>query len=115
MLSNDSEKEVFTAIACELQQLVDKRIGSGSLQVGVTQIALGSLEVVITLVTIIGAVHTFFKDYEDLRKGLLLFIEDMKRVGGWLEKCAADAYNQETRKELARLRGLQNRRTLITH
>ena len=94
-------------------KILDQRFGSGRLRVVVTRIASGSLEIWLTLVTIGGAVYTFFKDYEDLRKGLLLFVEDAKQLGQRFEKRATDAYNEEVRKERVRRQG--RNRGMVSH
>lgn len=101
-LSAEAKREVFAAIARELQPIVDQRFGSGSLRVMITRIASGSLDVWLALVTTGGAVYAFLKDYEDLRKGLLLFVGDVKQLGQRFEKRIGEVYNAAVRKELAR-------------
>jgi hypothetical protein len=98
-LSKATAKNVFTAIARELQPIVDHCFGSDRLRVEVTRVASGSLDIWLTLVTIGGGVYTFFKDYEDLRKNLLLFVEDVKQLGRQFEKHATDVYNNGVRTE----------------
>ena len=66
MLLMDLEKEVQVA--------ADSRWGRNRVKVDCVQILRGSLEVLVTLTAVGGAVYGFFKDYQDLRAGILLFV-----------------------------------------
>jgi hypothetical protein len=62
----------------KLQQLLESRFGKGFVRIEDSGIRSGSIEMFFAVMSIGGAVYTFFKDYEALRKGFLLFMEDVR-------------------------------------
>lgn len=70
----------------ELQPLADARFGKNRISVDCKELREGSVEVIVLLTAVGGALYAFFKDYKDLREGLLLFIKDVKAAASELQK-----------------------------
>jgi hypothetical protein len=81
-LRDSPEREkVFREIEDVLQPRVDHAFRGHRLEAEVIDISAGSLNILTDLLPIGGAVYFVLKDYKDLREGLNLFIEDVKRIG----------------------------------
>ena len=79
-LSEDTQRKLFDAVYPELQQLIDTRFGPDIIRAKNAGVRAGSIEIWFQLVAVGGAIYAFFKDYEVLRKGVLLFVEDVRTL-----------------------------------
>ena len=70
----------------ELQPLADIRFGKDRIKVDAKELREGSVEVIVLLTAVGGVLHIFFKDYKDIREGVVLFVKDVKAVSSDLHK-----------------------------
>ena len=76
----------------ELQPLADVRFGKGTTIVEGAEIKEGSVEILLWLLAAGSAVYTFFKDYESLRKGVILFSKDLHGASSKIEELIGTHY-----------------------
>lgn len=98
-LSNDTQRKLFEAVYPELQQLIDTRFGLNIIRAKDAGVRAGSIEIWFQLVAVGGAVYAFFKDYEDLRKGVLLFVEDVRTNSSKLSTIVRATYRTADKRQ----------------
>ena len=95
-LSEDTQRKLFDAVYPELQQLIDTRFGPDIIRAKNAGVRAGSIEIWFQLVAVGGAIYAFFKDYEVLRKGVLLFVEDVRTNSSKLSTIVRATYTAQT-------------------
>jgi hypothetical protein len=80
-----------------LQDLANRRFGVNRLKIATTHLTRGSLEIGV-VVLMVGSAYAFFKSYEDLRKGVLLFLDDVRAVSRYLKERVQRAYSREEKR-----------------
>lgn len=93
-IKSTGRTEVMAALMSALQRLADGRFGKGNIRVKVNDIRKGSITFGVALV--IGAVgaYKFFKDYEDLSKGVKTFCRDIQNSSKFLRKLVHQTYHR---------------------
>lgn len=79
---DSSTKDFFllTDLEKEVQFLANDRFGRDVVKFECVRIVRGSLVILATLTVVGGTVYQFFKDYKDLREGVIAFVGDMKKI-----------------------------------
>lgn len=84
-LNRLSTVRVREAARKTLQNLADRRFGKSKIKINVERVVTGSIEFDIVLMTGTGvAVYKFFKDYEQLRKSMIIFCKDIHHAARYL-------------------------------
>ena len=80
-LTESIKRKLLNEISPKIQQLLDNRFGEeGVVLIENYDVRSGSIEFLLGVVTVGGAVYTFFKDYGVLRKNFLLFVDDIQNL-----------------------------------
>jgi hypothetical protein len=75
-----------------IQKKADQRFGKGKIRINVARVITGSIEFDIVLITGTGvAVYHFFKDYEQLRKSMVVFCRDIQHAARSLTRAIRKA------------------------
>lgn len=75
------QEENFRGILrSELQEISNRRFGTGLVEVSIDRFESGSISVYIILSTVAVSACKFFKDYPDMRKGVITFCEDIRQI-----------------------------------
>jgi hypothetical protein len=80
-----------------LQQFADTRFGEGQIKILPVHIKKGSILVGVLLVAA-GSTYAFFKDYDNLRKGVLSFSRDISAGSRALYKVVKQKYFREAKR-----------------
>jgi hypothetical protein len=88
---------VQAVLAGELEELARERFAPIPIGVHVQAVRFGSLTLIAALTLLVGSTYTFFKDYEDLRKGIIQFSADVKSVAERLHHSAAAEFLRRVR------------------
>jgi hypothetical protein len=97
-LDNAGKNEVLQSIVSPLQSLADERFGRGHTKIVPTYLKKGSIEAEVTILVICGMTYAFFKDYEDLRSGVQLFVRDIQSICKYLRDRIKRTYSREIRR-----------------
>lgn len=96
-IGSTGQVEVMASLTNALQHLADTRFGKGHVRVKVKDLRKGSITCGVALVALIAA-YRFFKDYDDLSKGVKTFCRDILRTSKKLRKLVHETYHRvETR------------------
>jgi hypothetical protein len=96
------KKRILSTTVDALQPLADKRFGTDNIKVVPIYIVKGSIDLGVALVVVAGAAYYFFKDYEDLRKGVIQFTNDITYVSSKLYRIVRKKYLSEERRSVKR-------------
>lgn len=98
-LDDSSKTTVLKSILVPLQSIADKRFGEGHIRIQPIYLRKGSIELGVALVMACGVgVYAFFKDYEALRTGVLLFVRDLRSVSRYLRDQTKGTYAREVKR-----------------
>ncbi|MFS8085246.1 MAG: hypothetical protein ACMG6H_06415 [Acidobacteriota bacterium] len=93
-INSTGKIEVRAALMNALQRLADDRFGRGNIRVKVTDIRKGSITFGVILGAGAVAAYKFFKDYDDLSKGVKTFCRDIQSASKSLRKVVHEAYHR---------------------
>jgi len=97
-LDDESQNAICTATAKALQPISDRRFGKAQIEVEVTAVEKGSLEFGFVLLVAGGVVYKFFKDYKDLKEGVITFAGDVRTASKAINGMVRHVYSREERK-----------------
>lgn len=100
VLTEEAKQALFKAVQPELQKLLDDRFGPNLIRARNARVMAGSIELYVELATVGGAVYVFFKDYEDLRKGVLQFVDDVRTISSTLFGVVRAVYGEARKKRV---------------
>lgn len=83
----------------ELQPLADIRFGRGTTIVQGAEVKAGSLEIILWLMAAGTMAYKFFKDYESLRKGIVLFAKDVEAANNKIETLIKKHYIEKKKRK----------------
>lgn len=88
----------------EIQKIADARFGQGNVRIE-AEIRRGSLEILVILTIVATSVYKFFKDYADLRRGVLAFVVDLRSVASFLDSVVDKHLGQRKKRKSDRRKG----------
>jgi len=93
-ITGKGKTEVMGSLQSALQRVADDRLGKDSVRVKVNEVRKGSITFGVLLVMGLVGAYKFFKDYDDLSKGVKAFCRDIQRSSKWLRKLVYDTYHR---------------------
>ena len=85
----------------EISNIAESAFGSSGIAVNIKELRFGSVEVLATIYLVGVSAYKFFKEYEDLRAGIRLFVLDIKRAGSHLENMLNEKISAKEKKVMA--------------
>lgn len=93
-ITGKGKTEVMGSLQNALQRVANDRFGKDRVRVKVNGVRRGSITFSVLLGMGLVAAYKFFKDYDDLSKGVKTFCRDIQRSSKWLRKLVYDTYHR---------------------
>lgn len=76
--------KLLEEVESELQPLADERFGRNRVRVQGQDVRAGSVDILVSLSAVGTTAWLFFKDYGDVRSGVIAFCDDIKKISSTL-------------------------------